>query len=53
MFAMNGWLAIIVIYAALAMIIGALLYGVIRLAVTHALKAHTLWLDGRGESSST
>lgn len=41
------------IYAALAMIVGALLYGVIRLAVTHALKAHTLWLEGRGESASS
>ena len=52
MFAMNGWLVVIVIYIALALIIGALLYGVIRLAVTHALRAHSMWLEGRGRSSS-
>lgn len=52
MFAANGWFVIIVVYAVIALVIGALVYVAVRLAVTHALRAHTRWLEGRGGSSA-
>ncbi len=52
MFSLNGWLVVIVLYGAAALILGALLYAVVRLAVAHALKAHTLWLETRRDPSA-
>lgn len=33
------------IYAVAAMAVGAVIYFAVRLAVLHALKAHTRWID--------
>lgn len=42
---LNGWLTIILIYGVALLVVGAALYLVVRLAVSHALKSHTRWLD--------
>jgi len=42
-----GWhfVIIIVMYLVVLAVVGAALYVVVRLAVLHALKAHTRWLN--------
>jgi hypothetical protein len=44
MFGLNGWLFLVAYLATIALIIAAL-YFLIRVAVLHALKAHTRWID--------
>lgn len=41
----TGWFYVVLIYVGIPVIIGVILYFVIRLAVLHALKAHTRWVD--------
>lgn len=48
---LTGWYMIIVIYVGVIAVLGAALYFVVRLAVLHALKAHTRWLDQRASTS--
>lgn len=45
--ALNGWGVLLLSYGLGAAIVLLALYFVVRLAVFHALKAHTIWLDGR------
>lgn len=42
---LDGWFVIFLIYGGGMLVIGALLYLVVRLAVVHALKAHTRWVE--------
>lgn len=44
-FGFDGFFVLFLIYGAALAVIGAVLYLVIRLAVGHALKAHTRWVD--------
>lgn len=44
---LTGWSFILVFYVVIVVVLAAALYLVIRLAVLHALKAHTRWLDQR------
>ena len=39
-------LILLLVWGVGLVVIGAALYGVVRLAVLHALKAHTRWVDG-------
>ncbi|GAA2972952.1 hypothetical protein JOD63_000175 [Microbacterium terrae] len=44
----NGWF-VIVAYLVIIAVVALALYAVVRLAVVHALKAHTKWVDsGKG-----
>lgn len=45
--ALNGWGVLLLSYGLGTAIVLLALYFVVRLAVLHALKAHTIWLDGR------
>ena len=40
----NGWIVIVLIYLVVIAVVGAALYFVVRLAVLHAMKAHTRWV---------
>jgi preprotein translocase subunit SecD len=42
----TGILVMILYYAVVVAILAVVLYFVVRLAVLHALKAHTNWIDG-------
>ncbi|BDZ64859.1 hypothetical protein [Agromyces mangrovi Wang et al. 2018] len=42
----NG-LLVLAIYLVIIAVIAAVLYFVVRLAVLHALQAHTRWVEGR------
>lgn len=44
-FGMDGWFYVLFIYIGVPVIFAVALYFVIRLAVLHALKAHTRWVD--------
>ena len=41
----TGWGFILIIYIGLIAVVGLVVYMVVRLAVLHALKAHTRWVD--------
>lgn len=41
----SGWFVVILIYALFAAIAFGLVYAAVRLAVLHALKSHTRWVD--------
>ncbi|MDW4571887.1 hypothetical protein R8Z57_03745 [Microbacterium sp. M3] len=43
--ASTGYIVVILVYALLAAIAFGIVYGAVRLAVTHALKSHTRWVD--------
>lgn len=50
-FAPGGLIMVVVVYLLVAAVIGAALYFVVRLAVLHALKAHTIWLEQRASTA--
>ena len=41
----NGWFVIVLFYVVVIAVLGAALYFVVRLAVLHAMKAHTRWIE--------
>ena len=41
----TGWGFILIVYVVLIAVLGLVLYTVVRLAVLHALKSHTRWVD--------
>jgi hypothetical protein len=41
----TGWGFVLIIYIVLIAVVALVVYTVVRLAVLHALKAHTRWVD--------
>jgi len=41
----NGWFVIVLFYVVVIAVLGAALYFVVRLAVLHAMKSHTRWVE--------
>jgi hypothetical protein len=50
--AINGWGVLLLSYGLGTAIVLLALYFVVRLAVLHALKAHTIWLDGQAPAGN-
>lgn len=44
---LTGWHFVIIFYVVVLAVLAVALYWTIRLAVTHALRAHRRWLDQR------
>ncbi|QKJ18023.1 hypothetical protein [Microbacterium hominis] len=44
---LNGWLFVILTYLVIVAVVGGALYVVVRVAVVHALRSHTRWLEER------